>query len=473
MKKLSILFCAALAALAVISCDKAPKEEPVLAPETQLNNLSNTAISLLKEADPNYWGEFVKRAGGMFTYLGTVEPGNLGFDPSEIFKAEVAEEEESYSLRDDLKNWINSVVQGDNYKLYLTSYRLSLFTGDITVREVNPKAELEPGSEEEAPVLEFVYTRSTNPLNLVFVYDNKTYKFQFEAMDSENNVLNISQDLHKEGEVVTEEDRTEVFVPSKVAVHVTENGAFFIDLVIEPEFKDLNWDNFTNYSDEIRANATVQIPGYTLKATDVQVNVNELDGKLELLHGNTSLLFLDGKIEISPMNLMGSPDNESEPLGIKPRITIPLNYIGLAMQLITKAEGTLKIMGGSVVLDGTIYPKETMFILKELDIPEDEEGARMAGSLTQRYVNVKVFYNNGSRVQSMLVAKPIMQGTGNDAERQWVWGLQFPDQTFKTFQELSESEDFDAVIGQLAIWMAHGNAIFSEEDSVEPEPLHE
>lgn len=475
MKKLNILLCAALSALAIVSCKQEPKVEPVIEPEQQLSNLSSTAVNLLKESDPNYWGEFAKSAILLFNDLKTVGDGNLGFRG---VKGTIAEEE-PYTLADDIENWFYSVVKGDHYTLYLTSVRLSLFTGDITVKEA-PVGELRDDIEEgEETLREFVYTRSNNPLNLTFVSGDKTYKFQFEARDSENNIIKIKHriDEWEEGEsVVTEEVRQEIAVPSKVAIHITENGASFIDGVIEPEFMDLNWDNFANYSDEIRANGSLTVPGYSIKASNVQLNLNELEGKFELFHGNTSLLSIDGEINIDVPNAMPEDDDEviAPEIRGKKAVAIPLEFISIALKVLTKVEGTVKLMGGSVVLDGTVYPQDLMKLMKESGSIYDEEDARAASSMIQRYMNVKLSYNDGSRVQSMLVCKPFKKEVDSaselepkDAAPAWKWefGLLFPDQTFMTFDELQESEEFDAVIAQAAIWYAHGDAIFGKTDS--------
>ncbi len=511
MKKLSILFCAALAALAVISCNKEPKEEPVIAPDTQVNTLSNTAVSLLKEADPNYWGEFAKTAQSLFADLKTVHDGNLGmFGVKAAVEGEEAPEE-AYTLDEDIVNWFRAVEDRDNVRFFITTTKLSLITGDITVREVGeeiPKDAIEIVPEEEN-YREFVYTRSKNPLNLTYVFNGKTYKFQFEAVDSDNNTLKNSE-YSGTGYYTTDKDGNEVWVgdgqftrisqivfPSKVALHVTENGSTFIDIAIYPEVKDANWNSFVEAErDEFCANATVQIPGYTLKVSDAKFKITELEGKIELFHGNTSLIALDGKIEIDP--IYGSEDDPGLPdvfeeegsgndivLGPRNKRGIYVGeqeigkYIKGIYWVLQKVEGKVKLMGGNVILNGVAYPHQIMKFFADGSYIYDESSARRSAAKLAPYLRVDLCYNNGSRVQSQLVYQPIKEGeheipkTAEEPAWVWTWGLLFPDQTFKTFQELSESEDFDAVIGQLAIWMAHGNDIFSEEDSVEPEPLHE
>lgn len=451
MKKLTILLCTSFAALAVLSCNKGPKEEAAISPDNQLSKLSSTAVSLLKEADPNYWGPFFKRARGLFGELSAAAPGNVGF---ERFKDAIEEqgEVEEYSLEEDVYNWIHALVESDNYTLYLTSIRLSMFTGDITLKEVDDEGE---------KYNELVYTRSSNPLNLVHVYDGKTYKFQFEARDADNNIVKIRQTEDKE-----EEHRTEIYFPTKVAVHVTENGASFMDLSIEPKLSDLNWDEFLNYSDEIHANATLTIPGYTLSAKNAVITLHGISGKLELFHGNTSLIALDGEVEIDVMDI---------PAGVKifSEGSDDINLLSLisntALYCANKAEGVMKLMGGQVILNGEVYP-HNLYLAMRQPISSDEEwnqnDLRDVSSALQALVNVKVSYDNGSRVQSVLVLNPAKKDE-TDKFYSYIWGLRFPDQSFKDFEDLAQAEAFDVVIGQLAIFMQHGNAIFNNPEGGE------
>lgn len=451
MKKLTILLCAALAAMTVLSCNKGPKEEAAISPDNQLSKLSSTAVSLLKEADPNYWGPFVKRAQGLFGELSAAAPGNVGFDS---FKGAIEEggEAEEYSLEEDVYNWIHALVESDHYSLYLTSIRLSMFTGDITLKEVD---------DEGYKYNEFVYTRSANPLNLVHVYDGKTYKFQFEARDADNNIVGIRQNIDKE-----EEHRTELYFPTKVAVHVTENGASFMDLSIEPRLSDLNWDEFLNYSDEIHANATLTIPGYTLSAQNAVLTLHGISGKLELFHGNTSLIALDGEVEIDALDIptgVGIFSNGGEDVNMYSLI------LNTALYCANRAEGIMKLMGGQVVLNGEVYPHNLLLAMRQpigSDEDWDQDDLRDVSSALQALVNVKVSYDNGSRVQSVLVLNPAKENE-SDEHYSFIWGLRFPDQSFKDFEDLAQSEAFDVVIGQLAIFIQHGNAIFNNPEGGE------
>jgi hypothetical protein len=509
MKKLSILFCAALAALAVLSCSKESKEEPVIAPDTQVNTLSNTAVSLLKEADPNYWGEFAKTAQSLIADLKTIHDGNLGMLGVKAAVEGEEAPEEAYTLDEDIENWFRAVEDRDNVRFFITTTKLSLITGDITVREVGeeiPKDAIEI-VPEEGSYREFVYTRSKNPLNLTYVFNGKTYKFQFEAVDSDNNTLKNSE-YSGTGYYTTNQDGNEVWVgdgqftrinqiafPSKVALHVTENGATFIDVAIYPEVKDTNWNSFIeSQRDEFCANATVQVPGYTLKVSDAKFNISALAGKIELFHGNNSLIAIDGEIEFDALAGDADPglppvfdEDSGNDIVLGPRNKRGIyvgdheigEYIKEIYTVVQKVQGKVKLMGGNVILDGVAYPHQILKLATRETYIYDEDDARRYAAKLAPYLHVNLCYNNGSRVQSQLVYQPIKEGehevpkTAAEPAWVWTWGLLFPDQTFKTFEELGDSEDFDAVIGQLAIWMAHGNAIFSEEDSVEPEPLHE
>ena len=489
MKKISILFCAALAALAIVSCNKEPKEEPFIEPETQTGSISSTAVSLIKEADPNYWGETVKSAMELFNDIRTLGPGNL---MGERVKGDIEGEEEIYTLRDDITAWFQAIEDKDNVRFFLYTVKLSLLKGDITVRDIEqelpPKdsIEPEPEEEEEGYTREFVYTRSNNPLNLVYKFNDKTYKFQFEALDSDNNIIKINE--HEDNGYYDEQDVwhadaayvdiTQVAIPTKVALHVTENGASFIDVALYPEVKDLNWDKFINYSDEIHVSASASIPGYSFKATDVKVSLSEVTGKLELFHGNTSMLCLDGKANFDVLALKAgsSLDRDRNARG-KRAIPIPINTIQqIFFTCVQKVEGSLKIMGGKVILDGVAYPQDLSQLRSNVGSIYSANDARNADSMIQNYFHVDVRYNNGSKVQSRLIYTPVENEVDPESgTRSWSWtfGMRFADQSFKSLAELEESEDFDAVIGQAAIFMAHGEAIFGVDEEEDAEPLTE
>lgn len=502
MKKIYILLCAALAALAIVSCNKDAKEEAFVEPETQVSTLSSTAVSLIKEADPNYWGEFVKTAQGLFKDLRTIDTGNLGFGG---VKGEIEGDDdvpnEYYTLQEDIDKWFEAVEEKDNVKFFIRTIRLSLLTGDITVEEVKPLVEEVPKSEiaddepEEEVERVFVYTRSNNPLNLTYKYGEKTYKFQFEAVDAKGEVIKTSE--YKGTGYYDEKgdwkpdmayvELEQVAVPSKVALHVTENGASFIDAVINPDFGDVNWDTFANWSDEIHASANISIPGYSLTASDVKLSLTGIEGKLELFHGNTSLLALDGKIDIDyPGNFWEEPDIfDNGERAIAKNAIISGSLLRELAQIpytaTNKVEGTLKVMGGQVVLKGYAYPHSLVKFFYSASPVYDENDARNADAMLQQYLRLDLSYNNGSKPQGRIVYVPIEQKVEQEEPVlepkevnpwQWTWGIRFADYSFKSFQELEASEDFDAVIGQAAIFMAHGNAIFDEEEEVEEgEPL--
>lgn len=516
MKKFYVLLCTALAALAIVSCNKEPKEEPFVEPENQTGILSSTAVSLIKEADPNYWGEFVKSAQSVYNFLRSVNSGNTGFGAVKGEIADAQPEEEYYELQEDIDNWFRAIEFKDNVKFMTETIRLSLITGDLTIQkiepfvvEVNPKGEIADEPEEE-PEYMFVYTRSNNPLNLTFKYNEKNYKFQFEALDSDNNIIKRYQgsgtgEYDENGNWNSNlpyEELRQVAVPSKVALHVTENGASFLDVVLNPKFNDVNWDNFSNFTDEILGSATVTIPGYSLQATDVKLSYTGIEGKLELFHGNTSMLALDGKIDIDyPGNFWEEPNIDWEtvwnniesgdaalmPLRLGTRMAIPSivkEVAWIAYTATNKVEGTLKVMGGQVVLKGHVYPHSLLKLERQSSSIYDERDARNADSMIQQYLRLDLSYNNGSKPQGRIVFTPIEQKVEQEepvlepknyagSPYKWTWGIRFADYSFKSFDELQETEDFDAVIGQAAIFMAHGNAIFDEveEDEEEPKPL--
>ncbi len=262
MKKLHLILCAGILALAAVSCkkDAQPVEpaKPMSATEIK-QKLANTAVDALNEVDPDNWTGWAQTGMKLVNSLQQVEGGNI------------------QEISDDLRDAMRSIEDKDNITTTIYLLKLSLVKGDITV-------------EDNA----FKYTESNNPLNITYVMDGKTYKAQLESEgdNGEGLILFQSEDDSDGRKYVNIE---KVFVPTKAAIHVTENGKLFLDVVINPTVEDKDKNGILDENDVIKGTATIQIPGYSLALNDLLVSDKEVKAAVSLSHADKNVLTVDAQ----------------------------------------------------------------------------------------------------------------------------------------------------------------------------------
>ena len=264
MKKLYLILCAGILAFAAVSCNKdaQPVEpaKPMSATELK-QKLANTAVDALNEVDPDNWTGWAQTGMKLVNSLQQVGGGNI------------------QEISDDLRDAMRSIEKKDNITTTIYLLKLSLVKGDITVVDNA-----------------FKYTKSDNPLNITYVMDGKTYKAQLESEgENEEGLILFQSEGNLDGDVNIEK----VFVPTKAAIHVTEDEKLFLDVVINPTVEDKNGNGELDENDAIKGSATIQIPDYTVKSFD-EVTLNyipkDLNGNVSVL-GGTALLKANANVK--------------------------------------------------------------------------------------------------------------------------------------------------------------------------------
>ena len=111
MKKLHLILCAGILALAAVSCkkDAQPVEpaKPMSATEIK-QKLANTAVDALNEVDPDNWNAWAQTGLKLYNGIREVEGGNIN------------------DLTKDLEEAMTSIVEGDTKTTTTTLIKLSL-----------------------------------------------------------------------------------------------------------------------------------------------------------------------------------------------------------------------------------------------------------------------------------------------------------------------------------------------------------
>ena len=343
MKKLYLILCAGILALAAVSCNKDVKPaKPMSATEIK-QKLANTAVDAINEVDPDNWTPWVKTGREVISAFKEVEPGNID------------------AFRKDLNTAIQSIVEKDGKTFTTTLLQLSLIKGDITV-------------ENNA----FKYTKSNNLLNITFPYGGKTYKVQVESVgESSDGIIIISREYEDEVYIA------KAVVPTTAALHVTENGKLFLDVVVNPVVEDKNKNGVLDDADAIKGSATIQIPDYSLALNDMYISDLEVKAAVTLSHANKSVLGIFGQAD---MDLLVER--------VKAIESYSINYIPKALT------GNVSILGGTALVKSNVNVEKLPKSLNATYETEDE--AKSAAATIAQNLKADLYFDNNPTIQASL-----------------------------------------------------------------------
>lgn len=362
MKKLHLILCAGIIALAAVSCkkDAQPVEpaKPMSATEIK-QKLANTAVDALNEVDPDNWSDWAQTGMKLVNSLQQVEGGNI------------------QEISDDLRDAMRSIEEKDNITTTIYLLKLSLVKGDITV-------------EDNA----FKYTESNNPLNITYVMDGKTYKAQLESEGDNGDGITVSTREYEPIEAGKTEVRiVKVAVPTKAAIHVTENGKLFLDAVIYPTVEDKNGNGELDENDAIKGSATIQIPDYTLTLSDLLISDASVKAAISLSHSGKAVLAIDAQ---ASMDLFVER--------VKSFDEVSLNYIPKSLN------GNVSVLGGTALLKANANVEK----LQEIKVHyESEDLAKSAAATIAQNLKADLYFDNNPTIQASLcvmVQKNVSQG---------------------------------------------------------------
>ncbi len=355
MKKLYLILCAGILALAAVSCNKdaQPVEpaKPMSATEIK-QKLANTAVDAIKEVDPDNWNAWAQTGLKLYNGIREVEGGNIN------------------DLSKDLEEAMTSIVEGDTKTTTTTLIKLSLVKGDITVEDNK-----------------FKYTKSNNPLNITYVLNSKTYKAQLESEGDNGDGITVSTREYEPIEAgKTAVSIVKVAVPTKAAIHVTENGKLFLDAVIYPTVEDKNGNGELDENDAIKGSATIQIPDYTLTLSDLLISDASVKAAISLSHSGKAVLAIDAQASMDLFVERVKSFNE-----------VTLNYIPKDLN------GNVSVLGGTALLKANANVEK----LQEQEIKvnyESEDLAKSAAATIAQNLKADLYFDNNPTIQASLCA---------------------------------------------------------------------
>ena len=212
--------------------------------------------------------------------------------------------------------------------------RLSLLKGDVTV--VDNK---------------FVYKESENPFNMTIPSDGKTYKIQMECSGENGDGIILTESTRTIDEV-TLIRRTGIVVPQKAAAHITQDGKQFMDIEIYP-------NDFNASNDGITA-------------------------ALALMHGNTSVLSINGEVEletiVQDLKSLTKAEAEFE--------TIPGDI-----------KGNISLMGGQAIVKANIDGEDLWGVPTHYS---SESEAKKAVKVFNENAKADLYFDNNPTIQASL-----------------------------------------------------------------------
>lgn len=280
-------------------------------------------------------------------------------------------------ISEDLRDAMTSIVEGDTKTTTTTLIKLSLVKGDITVEDNN-----------------FKYTKSNNPLNITYVLNGKTYKAQLESEGDNGDGITVSTREYEPIEAgKTEVKIVKVAVPTKAAIHVTENGKLFLDAVIYPTVEDKNGNGELDENDAIKGSATIQIPDYTLTLSDLLISDASVKAAISLSHSGKAVLAIDAQ---ASMDLFVER--------VKSFDQVSLNYIPKSLN------GNVSVLGGTAFLKANANVEK----LQEIKVHyESEDLAKSAAATISQNLKADLYFDNNPTIQASLcvmVQKNVSEG---------------------------------------------------------------
>lgn len=360
MKKILTYICAGALVLSTFSCAKDPwnftpdnRKVAPMTPAQVADNLNETGVAVLNETDPDLWKEW----------------GQTGLKLMDQFKNVIDTEDAIEEFADDLEELMSAVAQQDLYKVTTITVKLSQVKGDFTV--VNNT---------------LVYKKSENPFNLTYQYAGKTYVLKLEAKDSNNQIIvnTYVNDYDKKKEI------TILDVPSMAAIHVTENGNLYLDLVTYPIVNDVDKDGKLGNNDTIEGSATLQIPGYKLELNSLKVSEDGGSARVAFFHNNKRVLAVEGGVEL---------DFASQKESVK--------AITRIFRVVDDTEFNILLADGKAVIKGQV-DVEDIKKMSEGDIDDTEAAMKAIAAAINKDCDVNLYFNGNSTVQASLVFMAVM-----------------------------------------------------------------
>jgi hypothetical protein len=279
--------------------------------------------------------------------------------------------------------------------------------------------------------------------------DGKTYKIQMECSGENGDGIILTERTRTVDEV-TLIRRTGIVVPQKAAAHITQDGKQFMDIEIYPVIEDNNKNGMLDEDDVIKGHATIVIPGYSLTLNDFNATNDGITAALAFMHGNTSVLSINGEVELKTIvyDLKSLTKAEFE--------TIPGDI-----------KGNISLMGGQAIVKASIDGEDLWAVPMNYS---SEAEAKKAAQLFNKSAKADLYFDNNPTIQASLCF--MVEKTSSEEEGDsWnvIPGFHFydgvsGDMTYKEFLTSfsSNQEAFGPVMEAAGGFMAKFAAYFPE-----------
>lgn len=416
MKKFSSYLMAAVAAFAVVSCEKDVKPAAPMTPDEVEQKLSDVAVSVLQGAAPDNWKDWGLSAVNLYKDIQTISKNSEGFEYN-ADKIAIKETEEK-------KGNVTTITR---------IMQLSLLKGDIVEKDGK-----------------FTLTESNNPVSISLTSNGKAYKIQLESTGENGEGIIFSQRTRTYSDGEKEETtirRNGIVVPQKVAVHVTENGKMFLEAVITPTVEDKDKNGILDETDAIKGSAYIQTPDYSVTLNDLFVSQENMTASVELFHGNKSILSINAEVDLEVMVM-----NTVKALTKADTQIVPDDITG-----------TITLMGGQAIIKADVDAGDLMG--KKLRYSSEADAKLVAASFNKN-AKADLYFDNNPTIQASLVF--MVQEDKENESWNIIPGFHFydgsADMTYMEFVNsfMTNKEASGPLMGEVASFKTNFNTYFGE-----------
>ena len=255
------------------------------------------------------------------------EPGTKPVDPEKVYQDKEDFQDIALELRDEFKasdfenimelaeyigkeyaeyetekveNWFEScweeiwreIDSKENYEIYESIYKLSVFKGKWTANESTRSWERTKADnlsvhlkDQNGNPCDITVTQSGNTKK-VYLFEHEGYEYHYESGYDENGYW-----YNNYWETLEEVERVYVEVPEKVTIVLNQNGSKLVEYIIETDLSSMVGENFNLKEDKYNVKATAYFNGYTMALENFYYENNkESKANFYFKHGDKTLL---------------------------------------------------------------------------------------------------------------------------------------------------------------------------------------
>lgn len=255
------------------------------------------------------------------------EPGTEPVDPEKVYQDKEDFQNIALELRDEFKasdfenimelaeyigkeyaeyetekveNWFEScweeiwreIDSKENYEIYESIYKLSVFKGKWTANESTRSWERTNANnlsvhvkDQNGNPCDITVTQSGNTKK-VYLFEDEHYEYHYESGYDENGDW-----YNSHWGTLEEVERVYVEIPEKVTIVLNQNGNKLAEVIIDTDLSSIVGENFNLKEDKYNVKATVYFNGYTMALENLYYENNkESKANFYFKHGDKTLL---------------------------------------------------------------------------------------------------------------------------------------------------------------------------------------